>query len=446
MKPDEHMKSPEDELITHIKESLMAHEEEYVPGAWEHFNKEDRKQKKGLIYWITGLSSAAAILLIGVALALFTGHKEQSKQNQNTFNKSGDQHPDQLAQKSVPDPEKSGEEKVIPMTADAVPKVKEPAMTTSSNDKLVRLNSTPQGISNDVASVKSEATVTNPVVSDPAAISNAKASNNINVPVVSMREPVVAQVKPQEKKQSFEEFLKEESRNVAATADVSKRVSAKKENKWEMGVLVAPSFGNDKKLNVGYGVSMAYALNDKLSIGSGIAYNEMGATKNMDVPASGGIQNAPAPNNFIANDSRTLKSVNANLRGIDIPLEIRYNISKKLYANVGVSAFAILEKKQENVFLDSKVEVLSAEADGPLGATTTFRTVVTNKAVSEAVPEKEAETSKYLGFYNLSFGYKQKISKGKAFAIEPFLKLPIKDFSKENLYLIGTGVKLRFDF
>ena len=58
----------------------------------------------------------------------------------------------------------------------------------------------------------------------------------------------------------------------------------------------------------------------------------------------------------------------------------------------------------------------------------------------------KSEDYSYLGFYNFAFGYKTKISKKNAFAIEPFLKLPMREVKTENLRLIGTGVKLKFDF
>jgi hypothetical protein len=72
--------------------------------------------------------------------------------------------------------------------------------------------------------------------------------------------------------------------------------------------------------------------------------------------------------------------------------------------------------------------------------------VFSQRSVSEPVPTGEIRNNKYLGFYNISFGYKQKVSEKQSFSVEPFMKLPMKEFSKENLYLIGTGIRLKFDF
>ncbi len=66
---------------------------------------------------------------------------------------------------------------------------------------------------------------------------------------------------------SFQEFLDAEVKTNPALAQT--KTIAEKGDKWEMGLVVAPSIGNSKKLNMGYGVSMAYALSDKVSISSG---------------------------------------------------------------------------------------------------------------------------------------------------------------------------------
>jgi len=104
----------------------------------------------------------------------------------------------------------------------------------------------------------------------------------------------------------------------------------------------------------------------------------------------------------------------------------------------------VLNQRQQNNFIENNVETVSSDFAG--GSTATFRTMVVSRKVSETVPKEEVKEDQYLGFYNFSFGYQQKVFGGKSFAVEPFVKLPIKQFTRENLYLIGTGLKLKFDF
>lgn len=420
MKPNEHMKLPEDELITHIRESLMAHEEEYAPGAWEDFIKEEPK-KRGLFFWLGGLSSAAAVLLIGFGLFFVLDKKDLPKNQEITGTK----------------PEKDGS--VLPQVSDvtsAVPfgqneetpsSVTENNHTSRAGDIIERRQAAIDLNTNEPRSAMAEIEPKQPIITPGAKTEQ-----------VVPHEQVVAQVPALEKKQSFEDFLIGETKqNRIASTDKS---TTKRESKWEMGLVVAPSFGNSKKLNMGYGVSMGYALSDKVSINSGISYNEMGASRTIENPPNMAMMSMSVGGE-VANESKELKAVNAQLRGIDIPLELKYHLSKRLYANVGVSAFAVIDQKQQNTFIESKVAPQAY--DGESGVA---KAMVLNRTVSEEAPKKEIKNDPYLGFYNFSVGYKQKISKGKSFSVEPFVKLPMKELKQENLYLIGTGVRLKFDF
>jgi hypothetical protein len=74
-----------------------------------------------------------------------------------------------------------------------------------------------------------------------------------------------------------------------------------------------------------------------------------------------------------------------------------------------------------------------------------IRMLVMNQRVTEKAPEPSVD-SKLIGFYNLSFGIKQPLSKKNTLSLEPFVKLPMKESGPDNLKLIGTGIKLKLDF
>lgn len=428
------MKPVDDELFAHIKESLTAHEEAYLPGAWERFEKKEGKKKNGWL-WFGGLSSAAAMLLIGFIL-LYSG--DINKKN------NGSQQQVKLNTSVVPQPASTAIENLKTKVSENKKIVEQRIHNNLPNDPIIVRAKQPVVI-NAVVDPVGQPFV--PVVQKIASTTNAGvfsdkdkvketmvASATVTKAVVSEKDSVKSN-----KPISFQEFLDAEVRSNSAVA--ASKPSAKKADKWEMGLMVAPSMGNTKKLNMGYGFNMDYALSNKVSISSGISYNEMAATKS----AGSGNNNAPnAPSGMVAmvSDTKSLKSVDANLVGIDIPLGIKYHLSKKFYTNVGVSAFAVLNQKQNNNYLQGSVEYAAADAINAPG----FKAVFQQQTVSEAVPAGEIRGDKYLGFYNVSFGFKQPISGSKAFSVEPFMKLPMKEFTKENLYLIGTGVRLKFDF
>jgi hypothetical protein len=72
--------------------------------------------------------------------------------------------------------------------------------------------------------------------------------------------------------------------------------------------------------------------------------------------------------------------------------------------------------------------------------------MIVKEKTTEPQSEANIDPDKYIGFYNFSLGYKQKISKKNNIAIEPFLRLPMKTFSKENLNLTNGGLRLKIDF
>nr|WP_121269945.1 hypothetical protein [Pedobacter schmidteae] len=435
------MKPVDDELFAQIKESLTEHEEAYVPGAWERFEKKERKGR-GLL-WLLSVGSAAAVLLIGIVL-FYNDHTPVDRLQQQVKNKgveiNSDPQPDTAPIAGKPGTAienlniKIGENKNI---------VTQRVNNKVANDPLI------VGTKNTGTSYVDTATAAPLVSTTQAPVSNSNAialAENKGVKPAFADSAAMAKVPAKEKEpvkepkpHNFQEFLDAEVKNNSKALATTKS-TARKADKWDLGVMVAPSIGNGKKLNMGYGVSMDYALSARVSISSGISYNEMGASKDMTRSGSE-IMNNPGPVNAMVQDTKSLESVDANLVGIDIPLGIKYFLTNKFYTNVGVSAFAVLNQKQSNNYLQGAVEQRMA-ADQPAG----FSAVYQQRAISEPVPSGEIRGGKYLGFYNISFGYQQKISGSKAFSVEPFLKLPMKEFTKENLYLLGTGVRLKFDF
>jgi hypothetical protein len=414
MQPIEHMKGSEDELIAHIKESLAGHEEEYVPGSWENFNQIEGKRNAKVLWWWRLSSAAAVVLIAGAAILFFTNKTTDVLPVQNV----------QQKQKEIPAPSAKIEEKIAKEADLPIAIAEHEQLAAVRQNKNVPVYAATQGPVNVVSGISRE-TITeksNPVVP------------LVRVPETK-QEIFKTEAKPvtaENKTTVFQEFLNNETKKNQGDA-VAKSSAPRKEDKWEMGLVVSPSFGNTKKLNMGYGVSMGYALSDKISLNSGVSYSEMAASRSLPAPVS----------TAIAGESKNLESIEAKVTGIDIPLELKYRLSKNLYANVGVSAFAVINQKQSNSYIQEKLVERDVSSSNGL---TELKTFAVNERVVEPAQDSEIKDGKYIGFYNFSFGYKQKISKNKAVSIEPFMKVPMKEVSKENLRLIGTGVRLKLDF
>ena len=423
------MKPSENELITHIKESLIGHKEPYVPGAWENFNKEEKK-KNGLVFWTRRLSGTAATLLIGISLFLF-------------ISRTSNKVPGQITKA------KPGQVSKLPVTIEEEADITGNRMLNENEDVSARNNRNTSIANNDavVYQRQNNKGTENYLVPSLKALggipdqtpvtSQSDDTSQIPVVVTPKADEVITEVAPQvivkisndNKRTTFQEFLNNDTKINEASKEANS--SAKKENKWEAGVIVASSFGNTKKINMGYGISMGYIISNKISLNSGLSYNQMASSRSVKAPLT------------MASGSKKLVSVEAKFTGIDIPMEIKYHLSKNIYTKAGVSAFAILNQKHNNNFVEGKLVERPVNTSAGVQELKTF--VVIEKTTEEA-QESEIKEDNYLGFYNFSFGYKQKISKSKAVSIEPFMKLPIKDVTKETLHLFETGVRLKFDF
>jgi hypothetical protein len=425
--------SSDEELINHIKNGLADHEEEYVVGSWEKFNKEEKK-RPAIILWMGGIGAAAAVLLISFALFFNENSKEKTISGDNGIAKTA---PLEVDEPTISDNNiDSSNDRIQPEPTENVNTAstaligKKEAIITNSNLALInpaldQLRLTPPLIAANAIVKQPDPLVQeqNSVVKqpDPVAVVTADPTDNI------AKKPI-----------TLDAFLSKENE-----LNTSRKTTGEKQtltNKWDVGVVVAPSFGNTTdKLNMGYGVSMAYNLNSKVSVGSGISYNEMGASKDI---IGNSAPNSPSANALVS-DTKSLESVNTRVSGIDIPLEVRYNLSSRFYANVGVSAFAVINQQQNNVYLQGTViQETTLNLAGDVQPQSFLRT----EKVSEKAAETLSPNSRLIGFYNFSFGYRQKLSKDKSIGIEPFMKVPMKDITKENLRLLGTGLKIKFDF
>ncbi len=265
---------------------------------------------------------------------------------------------------------------------------------------------------------------------------------------------------------------KEEQKYMVAARPQSTKKSDKENNrKWQPSLYVSPLFG-DLGIDVGYGVSVGYAINDKIKISSGVAYNKLSASRNYSAGPLGNMR-ASAPTvvngaqgaagivkpsdaldskaaltsayNVVAGQqTNSLQQVDGFLSGIDIPVEINYNISKKLYASAGVSGLVVINDNKKYTYVDNRNVKVSVETNR--GALKEDKSVLfTEQNTTTQSMQTPTENTPFLGFYNISMGYRQKISGRTGVALEPFLKVPMRNVTQENLKYIGTGIRLKVD-
>ena len=138
-----------------------------------------------------------------------------------------------------------------------------------------------------------------------------------------------------------------------------------------------------------------------------------------------------------------MSGAQASMSGIDIPLELQVKASKRIYARLGVSAYAIISQQQTLEYSEQKSKVNTyVEPDGTMRT----ETVTTIEVSAESVPEEKLKQNKLVGLYNFSVGYQQKITKRNTLSFEPYVKIPVSGYSEQKLNLVQGGLRLKVDF
>lgn len=395
------------ELIEHIKTQLQNHEESYSAGAWERFNEEDSK-KRGFVFW--PLWAAAALILVFGATFLLFNKSDRTNQIANSKPKPT---VNKLPGSTIPS---SKNTPVVVPNQSATTNYAEQEKRTGAQSTSHLPQETSQKSNSFLSASHSDQLLSNSIYS-PSISSD---FDKIEITKNTKTEKTLS-------KRTFEDLLAEDSRKNA----YNKVVSTQNSSKWEQDVYVAPAMGNDNKVNMNYGFSLSYAIDKKLSISSGVSYAALSSTESLD---------ASAPQTL---SGRNLEAISAKVRGINIPLELKYKISDNLYTGIGVSALAVINNAQQNTYIVNEVQSMATVTSN--GAMEQKNFIVQQKT-NEPQQETAIDPNKYIGFYNFSLGYKQKISKKNNVAIEPFLRVPMKTFSKENLNLTNGGLRLKIDF
>lgn len=459
-----------DDFFDDLKQKMLEHEEPYVEGAWERFASKagiaDVKAKstgKTISLW-KWLGAAAAVAL--GAMLLVSVLNRQDKNNipdtagveakiQTGLPDSGVAHIDtmrnQTGVSNIVTAKPHHQEKAVSL----------PDFNSNKNNQLVNHHPIP---------------TVNPVIVPP--VQEQKNNNNqglvvqpvtpkVNKPVEQPKHFYENQIVPntpdnagvaQQKAEKTSANPVAPNQPPAQTATAHSGTSQKLSNKkWESSLFVSPIVGD--KVNVGYGYSIGYAISNRLSISSGLAYNKMSNSKSVhDQPvASAGLlssnqSGAVSENTFSRSviavaPAPKLVAVKGVVSGIDVPLNVNYKINKKLYASTGVSGMVVINESPAYTYMDDKQQRITVRANSTgeiqYDNTASFSNYNT---VAAPVNESAAKTAPVIGFYNLSLGFRQKISRKNAVALEPFIKIPMKKATSHSVDYLGTGVKVKFDF
>ena len=229
-------------------------------------------------------------------------------------------------------------------------------------------------------------------------------------------------------------------------------------NRMELGAFVSPS-GTNQQVDLGGGLVLAYQLNDKLAIRTGASFNqyEVGMVGSRVAEMAVAKRMAAAP---IKNADKTISKEAATLRGnnlllpdlhavtgkvqtLDIPLEVRYNLTKQFYATGGLSYAAVLSQERLDHYEQSAaVQTYSSVGD----ADEMQQNGVTTVQTTELSADDNVNTNGFGGFVNFSVGRRMSVGKRMKISVEPFVKLPVGQFKQADMNYTNGGIRLMTSF
>jgi len=409
------------ELIDEIAALFKEHEEPYEAGSWEDFSKRSRKKGPIGVIWI----GVAAALLVICSVLPFVWKKNSVEQATVAVKKEQNQLPAGSvgghAGVGAQDNHHVGPEK-------SKSDVQDGDQRASANQALLFEH---KGHQNEIINEKVSGEAIKPNTQMIAALgsdSSSKPFKKSDVASAGLNNQAHAAVEEPAKEKDFMEFLREES-----SKPVAKTAKAKTDSRWDFGVEVSPTL-LQSRLNMGAGVTTEYKLSKSFSLSSGVAYVAMAAGKNL----------TPDFSQASTMSNKKLTSVNSDIRAIDIPISLTFNVNKQLYTSVGVSYFGVISEKRNNKYL-TELEVSSTLQDVATGDIKSFQSVLREKN-NEVVTETPLNGNSYLGFFNFSVGRKQEIFNRYNIVVEPFLKIPVGKLSNQDLKLTNGGVRLKLTF
>jgi len=210
------------------------------------------------------------------------------------------------------------------------------------------------------------------------------------------------------------------------------------DRKWEMGAFVSPA-STSESITLGGGVALAYNVSSKVSIRSGASIQHYGAVSGntpitpamasnsfeMNAPSylsqPNGLSNAFAKGLADAKDAKSNERVSGKILTVDIPVDVRYAITKNFYTSVGVSYVGLLDQERATIYETNNTEY------------------------KQKSTEKNVDDKGVNGFVNFSVGRKQKVGK-LSISVEPYYKIPVGGLRSSDLNYSNGGVKIITSF
>lgn len=452
------------ELIEVIKQQLKNSEElPYKPGAWESFREkyEAAPKRKALIPLWVAAAASVAVLAFGALFVFQNGDAPNINTLTQVSNKTGGSINDQDSSKPYVNSESTTEEEA------PLGNVIDPKLAKNQNFKG---NSFPQEVESTNRSLRAAGTEHLTTRESLYTVLNESTNitlslypeNKVNNPSVRNNLPIALfpDLNTDIGTDAVDNFVggKQVDKSYAYTAEVGRDISPKKmrlAKNLKLGAFVSPST-TEQSFDMGGGMVLAYQLSDKIAVRTGASFNqyEVGILGSSARPEDG-RQNSPttAGGASLVSESvpyRTnnmmlpnLNSVSSKMQTLDVPLEIKYNVTKDYYVVGGASYAFVLSQERYNHYSEYTDAITYSSASDSDKPTSTPQKTVERKIKSST---ENVDSNGFGGFVNFSIGKKTGLTKNLNISVEPFVKIPVGSFKQTDMNYTNGGIRIITNF
>lgn len=455
----------DNKLTNRIREVFDNYEYPPAEQGWAELRKKfPEEQSRNNVAWLWW-SSAAAILLVFIGIALWLNTKPAEQQ--------------QIAVKTLPPATQQAKSLPVPQPVDTnldqadATRAANRASTRSllgnydkptATTRVLPDNTTLPTDASTLANTNTQPVLPDNTFTQPKQPSATTEKTSGNSAVIASQQPQVTAPlqssvianQPVTKPESAVALANARNESVAARKEtkslddllnekpVRQKPAEQQQKKVSFGVYAATyvnyAEGSANQFNAGAGFTSDFKLGRKLKLSTGvmIAQNSLSYNSLNDVNRGGRVMDAaaaaPADVASVAySASKTVaefKNYNASLIGLDVPINIKYEFSSKsqTYISAGLSSGTFIDERYTSRY-DYRV-------NGVSGSTVTTTDQTSN--------------SNFSNFYfartlNVSFGFGYSLGKS-VLVVEPFVKYPLAGMGAQDIRFGAGGLNLKLNF
>jgi len=427
-------------LSNRIKEVIDDQNLPYNPEHWELLLDKKKKKRNYMLLWRYAATLLLLISLGGLSKLFFnkSNHGESIKQQMIISNRN-----DSLKKIISKDSEKSF---IVNENVDSLIDIDTgSSKVNSSNTKTIQINKEPkvQVSSNKNFITKGEKNI-NSKESDKNDFLSKKETLIKNKLDVKVNDNIVADQNIVAENELKKQSLKNINELVSENTEEKKELDKTTSKSIKIGLNFSPEINyvqenNNSDFGFSGGISMDIPISNRFDIYSGVLYtNQTFNSKNQALIYD-------TDSGIIKNEKEQVTSEKSILKGIEVPINLKYNFSvndKKIFISSGVSSTYYFEEKVEsNIIVHSRTETTSKDNFG--------NNIIQYELVQseEKIVTSNDNNFNFANILNLSMGIELPLKKQhQSIVLEPYFKYSLKPITKENIDFSSAGIFLRYNF